>query len=246
MWPSATVLILNVGEFDDAQSVSVALPHLEEGNYYDALTGAKVTVSDHAADICFDPSGIAILTRSKDTHPQFDISERGCSYAGSKEITLTARNCDEAYYFFNGNRAETFPVDGTAVIRLDEHAADGQTELSVVLRKGVNVLEQSFRYRQVPLIEGGFNVINLSDEYLNGEYELYLWSWPSNSWSRDYEIKDGVMLVDTAGMAGFLIAVFEKGYEIPDTHRWDSHVIKQSADISGEILQSGFCDMTGF
>ena len=240
------VLILNVGEFDDAQSVSVALPHLEEGNYYDALTGAKVTVSDHAADICFDPSGIAILTRSKDTHPQFDISERGCSYAGSKEITLTARNCDEAYYFFNGNRAETFPVDGTAVIRLDEHAADGQTELSVVLRKGVNVLEQSFRYRQVPLIEGGFNVINLSDEYLNGEYELYVWSWPSNSWSRDYEIKDGVMLVDTAGMAGFLIAVFEKGYEIPDTHRWDSHVIKQSADISGEILQSGFCDMTGF
>ncbi|MBR0207868.1 MAG: hypothetical protein IJQ43_03115 [Oscillospiraceae bacterium] len=240
------VLILNVGEFESDQSVLVSLPHLEDGNYYDALTGAKVTVFDHAAELFFDPSGIAILTRTRDTHPQFDLSERGCSYAGSKEITLTARNCDEAYYYFNGDRSETWPIDGTVSIRLEEHAVDGRTELGVMLRKGVNVTEQSFRYQQIPLVEGAFNILNLSDKYLNGEYELYIWSWPSNSWSRNYEIRDGVMLVDTAGMAGFLIAVFEKGYEIPNPNKWDSHVIKQSIDISGEILQSGFCDMAGF
>ncbi len=239
-------LVLNVGEFEDGQVFSVALPHLEDGNYYDALTGEKVTVVSHTADMRFDPTGIAILTRSKDTHPQFDISERGCSYAGSKTVTLTARNCDEACYFFNGDSSVTYPVDGTASICLEEHAVDGKTELNIVFRKGVNVLERSFLYQQIPLLEGGFNVINLAEEYLTGEYELYIWSWSPGVWSRDYEIRDGVMLVDTAGMTGFLIAVFEKGYEIPDPNNWDSHVLKQSGDISGEILKSGFCDMAGF
>jgi hypothetical protein len=54
------------------------------------------------------------------------------------------------------------------------------------------------------------------------------------------------MLVDTAGMDGFLIAVFEKGYEIQNVNNWDPNVIKQSADIKGEILKAGFFDMTGF
>ena len=55
-----------------------------------------------------------------------------------------------------------------------------------------------------------------------------------------------MLLVDTAGMTGFLIAVFEKGYEIEDLNNWDSHVIKQSADIKGEILAAGFADLSGF
>ena len=45
---------------------------------------------------------------------------------------------------------------------------------------------------------------------------------------------------------GFLVAAFEKGYEITDTRKWDSHVIKQSSDIKGEILKQGFYDLSGF
>ena len=47
-------------------------------------------------------------------------------------------------------------------------------------------------------------------------------------------------------MTGFLIGVFEKGYEIKDVNTWDPNIIKQSADIAGEILAQGFIDMTGF
>ena len=47
-------------------------------------------------------------------------------------------------------------------------------------------------------------------------------------------------------MTGFLIAVFEKGYEITDPNNWDPNVIKQSADIKGESFAAGFVDMTGF
>ena len=239
-------LVLNVGDLDPEQPVSVALPHLEDGNYYDALTGEKVTVSAGQAALRFDESGIAILTRSRDTHPQLEISQRDCSYAGTKEVTLSERNCDEAFYFFNGDSSKTFLLEGTALVRVDEHAIDGSTELNVRLRKGANVLERSFRYRQIPLIEGRFNVLNLPEPVLNGDYELYLWCWPPGVWSRDYEIRDGVLLVDTTGLSGFLLAIFEKGYEITDPDHWDPNVLKQSADISGELLQSGFCDLSGF
>ena len=96
------------------------------------------------------------------------------------------------------------------------------------------------------LIEGKFNVLNLDEKYLNGEYELYIWRWSPGEWTKDYEIRDGVLLVDTKGLTGFLVAVFEKGYEVQDTKKWDPNVIRQSADIKGEILKEGFVDLSGF
>ena len=239
-------LILNVGDVDPETTVAVAVPHLDDGNYYDALTGEKAVVSDHTAYLRFESNGMAILTRSKDVHPQLSISERDCSFAGKKQIELSARSCDEAYYFFNGSDGEKHPIDGTVTLELSDHVQDGQVELDVYLRKGVNVFEQSFTYRQVQLVEGYFNVINLDEKYLSGDYEIYIWSWSPGRWSRDYEIRDGVLLVDVSGITGFLIAVFEKGYEITDPNNWDPNVIKQSADVKGEILEEGFFDMTGF
>ncbi len=239
-------LILNLGEVDPEKTVRVAVPHLDDGNYYDALTGSKVVVSGHTAFVPFEANGMAVITRSKDVHPQLVISERDCSFVGEKEITLKAVNCDEAYYYFNGQSTDRQPIDGTASVRLDQHLLDGRADLSVCLRKGNNVFEQVFTYHQVQLIDGAFNVINLADKYLNGDYELYIWSWSPGVWSQDYEIRDGVMLVDTAGMTGFLVAAFEKGYRIEDIHNWDGNVIKQSSDITGDILKAGFFDMSGF
>ena len=239
-------LILNVGEVDPEKTVSVAVPHLENGNYYDALTGAQAVVTDHVAHMTFEINGMAVLTRSKDVHPRVEISERDCSFMGDKEITLKTSNCDEAYYWFNGRDGERTPIDGSASVNLADHVENGSVELGVLVRKGNNVFEQTLTYRQVELIEGKFNVINLADKYLNGDYELYIWSWSPGRWSKDYEIRDGVLLVDTAGMTGFLVAVFEKGYEIPDPKNWDSNVIKQSADIKGDILKAGFFDLSGF
>lgn len=240
------VLILKFGDIDPEETAAVAVPHMEDGNYYDALTGEKVVVYDHVAYLKFEPNGMAVITRSKDVHPRLEISERDCIYVGHKEITLSAFCCDEAYYYFNGDDSVKYPIDGSVSVFPDEHAADGVTELGVYLRKGANVFEQSFTYRQLQLIEGRFNVVNIPEKYLGGDYELYIWSWPPGRWSRDYEIVDGVMLVDTEGLDGFLIAVFEKGHEISDPNSWDGAVIKQSADIKGEVLAEGFFDMSGF
>ena len=238
-------LILNVGDIDPETLAEVSVPHLENGNYYDALTGKKVVVHDGKAYIYFDTSGIGIITRSKDLHPQLEISERDCSFAGEKDIQISVKNCDEAYYWF-GSENEKTNIDGSADIKVSDHVDNGVAILHVYLRNGRNVFEQSFCYRQVKLIEGGFNVINIPDKYLDGSYELYIWSWSPGKWSKDYEIKGNVMVVDTKGMTGFLVAVFEKGYTVGDPGNWDPNVIKQSQDFKGDILQQGFFDMTGF
>lgn len=239
-------LILNVGDVDPEKTVEVAVPHLDDGNYYDALTGEKIPVWNHTAYVKFEANGMAVLTRSKDVHPECEISDRDCSFVGDKKVTLKARHADEAYYYFNDAATETFPVGDGAEITLKDHVKDGKVDLHVYLRKGVNEFEQMFTYTEVQLIEGKFNVINLDEQYLNGDYELYIWSWSPGVWSQDYEIRDGVLLVDTTGMTGFLVAVFEKGYEVKDLNNWDPNVLKQSADIKGDILKAGFFDLAGF
>ena len=239
-------LILNVGDVDPEQTVKVPVPHLADGNYYDALTGSKTVVSEHTAYVKFEANGMAVITRTKDIHPQLEISERDCSFVGDKELTLKVRNCDEAYYYFNGDASDRHEISENTTLHLKDGLKGGTADLYIYLRKGVNEFEQVFTYTQVQLIEGRFNVINLPEKYLNGDYELYIWSWNPGTWSQNYEIQDGVMLVDTTGMTGFLVAVFEKGYEVKDLKNWDSNVIKQSSDIKGELLKQGFFDLSGF
>ena len=239
-------LILNVGDIDPETTVMVSVPHLEEGNYYDALTGKKVVVYEGTAYIRFDTSGIAVITRSKDIHPQLEISKRDCSFTGDLEVKIKAVNSEECYYYFNGDSHTIYAVDGQDTISLKDHVKDGKVDLTVHLKTGVNVFEQTFTYKQVQLIPGAFNVINLPEKYLSGDFELYIWSWNPGKWSKNYEIRDGVMLVDTSGMEGFLIGVFPKGYEIKNPGSWDTGILKQSTDFKGEILSDGFFDMTGF
>ncbi|MBQ1820005.1 MAG: hypothetical protein II117_00230 [Clostridia bacterium] len=240
------VLILNVGDVDPEATVPVKVPHLEDGAYYDALTGNRVAVSKNVAYVQFDASGIGVITRSKDVHPQLTVSERDCTFVGEKTIRLTAKNSEESYYYFNGDASNPQTFAGSADVNVSEHVQDGKANLTVVVRNGAHTFEQTLTYTEVQLTEGGFNLINLDQKYLNGDYELYIWSWNPGKWSKEYEIRDGVVIVDTAGMTGFLIAVFEKGYEVTDVNNWDSNVLKQSSDIKGEILEQGFLDMSGF
>ena len=238
-------LILCVDTVDPEETAVIAVPHLEDGNYYDALTGELAVVSDHKAYVKFEANGMAILMRSKHLHPRLEISDRDCSFVNDKQITVSVKNAEKAYYSF-GNGGEKTAIDGTAVITLKDHVENGICTLNIYLQNANNVYERTFTYKQVELISGRFNVINLDNRYLSGDYELYIWSWNPGRWSKDYTVRDGVLLVDTEGMTGFLIAVFEKGYQIADPDNWDSNVIKQSADIKGEAFKAGFIDMTGF
>ncbi|MBQ1826748.1 MAG: hypothetical protein II126_02145, partial [Erysipelotrichaceae bacterium] len=238
-------LIMKVDEVNTEEVVKVAVPHLESGNYYDALTGNKVVVHDHIAYVQFEANGMAIITRSKDIHPQLIMSERGGYFAGSKQITVKTRNCDEGYCWFN-DETDRIPLGPETAIDVDKHVKDGEAVLHIHLKKGRNELDHTYTFHQAQLIEGKFNILNLNEKYLNGDYEIYIWMWSPGRWSKNYEIVNGIMLVDTTGLEGFLIGVFEKGYEMANPNVWDSNIIKQSGDIKGEALRSGFADMSDF
>lgn len=239
-------LVINVGEVDPEKTVEVSVPHLADGNYYDALTGKKVVVYKQKAYINFEANGLCVMTRSKDLHPVLSISEKGGSFVGEKEITFGASNCDKAYYWFNDDENSKKEFTGEQKVAVHEHLKDSAAKLSISLITGKNTLLRTFEFRQLKLKDGGFNVLNLNPKYLNGDFEIYIWSWSPGKWSKDYKIEDGVLLFDPKGAEGFLIAVFEKGYVIGDPSKWDSNILKQSGDIKGDTLKAGFVDMTGF
>ena len=239
-------LILSVDTVDPNTTVTVSVPHLEDGNYYDSLTGQLVVVSNHVAYVKFEVNGMAILTRTRQPHPQLDISDRDCSFVGDKQITINVKNAEEAYYWFGNNESERHVINSQAIVSLKDNVVDGICKLHIYLRNGNNVYQRTFTYTKVELIGDKFNVINLDNKYLNGDYEVYIWSWEPGRWSKNYTIENGVMLVDTTGMKGFLIAVFEKGYEVKDPNKWDANVIKQSSDIIVATNTARFIDMSGF
>lgn len=238
--------VLNLDEIDVTKEVRVSLPHLDNGNYYDLITGNKVVVHDHAANIKFDIYGMAFLTRTNQkAHPTLKISERSGSFASDKVIEVETKNCEEAYYSFN-DETTTTPIVDKANISLKDHVlSDNTVKLNITLKNGTHVLTRTFTYNKVVLIDGYFNVVNLKANYFT-DYEIYMWSWEPGRWSKDYTIQDGVLLVDTKGMTGFLLALFEKDYVVEDTTKWDSNNIKQSVDIKGSTLSEGFFDASNF
>ena len=69
-------LIIDVEPVEEGKTVTVSVPHLDDGNYYDSLTGRLAVVYEHKAYIDFEANGMAVLTRTRLPHPQLSVSER--------------------------------------------------------------------------------------------------------------------------------------------------------------------------
>lgn len=238
--------ILNVGKIDTNSEVEVKFQKLENGNYYDTLTGNKVVVSNGKGKVRFSSSGIAFLVRSNiKAHPRLTISERNGSFASDKSIKVNISNYEEAYYSYNDEETK-YNLDAITYISLKDHVLqDNSVKINIFVKNGEFIIQKSFIYNKVNLIDGYFNVVNLRKNYLS-DYELYMWSWSPSLWSKNYMIQDDRLLIDVSGMTGFLLGLFTKDYIITETSKWDSNVIKQTVDIKGETLTQGFFDASDF
>ena len=238
--------VLNLDKVDVSTKYEVKLPHLDDGNYYDMLTGNRVVVTKHKAKMNFDASGIAYLTRTNQKpRPRFSITERNALFAKDMDVTVKISNYDEAYYTFNNEETKYELKDETKISIGNHINSENEVKLNIHVKNGDFVFERTFTYTKVSLIKGYVNVFNINPTYLE-DYELYMWSWEPGTWSKNYEYRDGILLVDATGMTGFLFALFEKGYVVTTPNEWDSNVIKQSSDVSGKALEQGFYDASAF
>ena len=210
-----------------------------DGKYIDQVTGSEVQVSKGKANLTVDSSGIAFLCKNEtELRPIITLSQRDTSFAGSLDLRVVVKNATQMSYQINGGTAVSF--NGSTTITLDQTAT-----ITFKASNSSFSIEREYTYKKYDLIPGYFNVVNLR-ESLFDDYDVYLWSWggkyENGLWNQDYTVQDGVMLVDTTGITGFLIGLFSKGYTIKVPTLWDSGIIKQSGDIKGDILTSGFYD----
>lgn len=219
--------------------------------YYDQLTGREVVVRDGHATIKMDPSGICVLTKSKnEARPSFEISERGGAFFKEKEVTITPKNATECSYTINGGEPVKF--EGETTIKLTEaQAIDTKLTLKVTVKNNQRSVEEEFYFKTVELIDGYFNVVNIRPDYLENN-ELYLWSWGGTYgdglWNKDYQVSGTTLLVDTktTNVEGFIVAIFAKGYVPEVLTEWDFNVIKQTTNIADSVLAQGYFDASNF
>ncbi len=230
-------------------TVQVDLPHLGTGIYYNQLTGEKVYVRDTHAIVNLDENGVAILTRTHNLpHPSLTISDRKGSFLDTKTINFSVKNATTMSYSINGGEEISFTNSKTLVLNKNQ-AVDDVINLTIKASNEQFQLEETFTYKVVELVPGYYNVINVNPDYFT-DYDIYMWSWNKGAlgyWNQNFTVQNGVILVDTTNFAGFLLALFEKDYQIPNINAWDyDGVLKQTVDISGTLLDQGYFDASDF
>ena len=232
------------------EEIELTLNHLEDGIYYDQLTSEKITVKNHKATVTFDDEGIIVITKSKhELRPTVTISERNGSFAGTMNLTLKVKNATEATATIRaGDQRQVTNLGDSTTLTLG-NLVDNQNMVyvDIEIKNAEFSLERHLHFRKVQLIEGYFNIVNLNPSYLT-DYNLYYWAWGGSSngvWLNDYTVQDGIVLLDFAGKpyTGFLLAIFEKDYVLPNVNEWDNNLVKQTGDIN---TKATFYDATNF
>ncbi len=241
---NAGAMLVNLsakGEFE------ITFSHLKDGIYYNQVTMEKVTISGGKAMVTFDDTGIVVLTKSlHELRPTISLTERNCSFADSLSIKITIHNETEAYYTINGG--SHVALSGQQTITIGSEVNDeNMVNLDIFVKNGEFAIERHLHFRKVQLIEGYLNVVNLKPQYLT-DYKLYYWAWGGGSngvWLNDYTVQDGVLLFDFSNKpyTGFLLAIFDLNYNIPNLNAWDDNLLKQTGDIS---TKAKFYDATNF
>lgn len=228
-------------------TAKVKFKHLEDGTYWDAVTGEKVIISNKTAKLTFDSGNIMVLTKTKKApHPSISISVRDVEFVGSIDVTINVTHALSATYQIDD--AAPIAFNESVRLTLGETINGGEsTKLKVVVNNADYTIEEETFYTKQSLIEGYFNILNLDPKYYT-DYELYFWAWGGGSngaWLHDYQVQDGVVLVDfkNTTYTSFLFAIFDKGHTITDVTKWDSAVRKQSSDI---LIANGFYNAKSF
>ena len=223
--------------------VTVHFENMGTGCYYDQLTGEKVYIKNNIGEVTIDSNGIAVITQTKDNvYPEVAFSLRSGSFIGSLDISLIKTNVSKGTYKINGG-SEIALGDS---IKLTS-SSNGKLNILVhVESKEGKIKEMNLVFTSLSLLpgqDGKFQVLGINPKYLT-DYEIYLWCWGSSSsrWQKNYEIVDGVLLVDfnNSGYTNFLIGLFEKGHTIGNPASWDSSCIKQTKDIA---IKDGWFDL---
>ncbi len=232
-------------DLDRTLNSYVYLDKLGTGVYYDQTTGKEVTVRNGHALIEMPTSAIMILTKSKnEARPMISIDNRGGLFLDSLTLTVRATN-GQGSYSVNGGTPVTF--EGKTEI---SGLTDANIELTITVSNSQFSLTRHYSYQKIKIIEGYFNVVNVNPEYYT-DYDLWMWRWKATEngkWTQEYTIKDGIVLVDvkSLNLAGFVLGVFPKGYEIPNKDEWDHNVLRQTIDISENVLAQGYYDASNF
>ncbi len=224
----------------------VHLDKLGTGVYYDQVSGNQYVVRDGHLTFEMPSSGILLLTKSKNpARPTLTTDNRGGLFTDHLTVTLRAGNGKGAYSINGGD-----PVEFEGKLELtgleNKVDKDGYVNLSVTVSNESFSITRHYTYQKIKLIDGYFNIVNVNPTYFT-DYELYMWSWTTTgTWSKNYTVQDGIVLVDATGLTGVILAIFEKGYTITNVNEWDHNAIRQTTDIKGSILEQGYFDASNF
>lgn len=227
-------------DLKNLKTATLSFEHLEDGYYFDQFTNKQIHIRNGKGNIEFGDMGVAILTKTNNPlRAEISVSKTSGKYFKPFDLNVTLTNATACSYSINDGEAVSF-INSTS-IRIGEGTSEGEiTKVKIDFTNGIFASSRTYLFTKLALIEGYFNIINFDASYID-DYTLYLWTWDGNSsWYNQnytYNREKRILLVSNyEHLAGFLLAIFEKGTTISIPNKWQTP-LKQSSDITPSSME---------
>ena len=206
------VIITNISNASANATISnVSVSYLNDGTYYDQITGNEFIVKDHKVSGEMGKSGIVVLHEKEvSIKPQIFATQSAKYFFEGAEATLKldVKNATNVTYSINNGDKISVATDGTITVN---------TACKITIyATGDKEVSQSYEFKTVAKREGYWCVAGVNTQTLE-ENSIYAWVWGNGSegkW-REVEIVDGVAYVKQQPKDyGMLLAFFDKGASI--------------------------------
>lgn len=202
-------VIINLGDSKDLNGCST---NLNDGTYYDAVTNNEFKVSNHKFTSGTAKGGkVTVLYDYKETKtPSVSADKNSQSFEGDYiNVTLSARNCNSAYYTINGGAKHSY-TDGTK-ITLGKDLKNGETVTLKLYGTGEEGSDtQEYVYKKIVKT---YKENTLYANKVNGWGEMYAYIYKENGNTTDTVAKwPGVKMTYNSEQNRY-------EYELPDEYK---------------------------
>lgn len=224
-------VIVNVN--GNACAINLKVNHLNDGTYYDQITGNSFVVKNGMLTGQMGKTGIVVLTKTiNDIAPSIIISQTSGIFSDTLNLEFNLSNATSALITINGNSQI---ITESTTLKIGSGLEDiAEIDLKVTVINDKYRVTKKYSYMKINGVEISDNtyiVKNIPETFL--EYKLGVWAWQTGkdgSWI-DCEIINGYLVFETNDRdTHFLIAAFP----ISATIDWNSRCAAQTNDFQIE------------
>lgn len=204
-------MLVSLSSITNTKSFSIDFGSLEDGTYYDQVTGKSYEIKNGHMDGDMSSTGIIVLEKKKpELKPTIIVSNETGYFYDTMTVTVELKNAAEASYSLNG--ATPVAISGNkATITLE--TTTNKAELTITAKNGSVTSFETYTYYKIEKKTGYCACGGLLDP--NGlDYYAWVWSGDADGHLERVIIEGNVAYISMERGQKYLLVCYTKGKDM--------------------------------